>query len=101
MAHNNIQEMLDRGVANPKWNNLFPNFSLKHCMHSISDHCPILLNICRRVDQQEQSTCEFRFEATLLLEESCKREVKRLWNSSDGSILDIIRYVERGLMNWA
>ncbi|MBA0751462.1 hypothetical protein Gogos_000383 [Gossypium gossypioides] len=52
-------------------------------------------------DQHEQSIREFRLEATLLLEESCEGEVRRLWNGSDGLILDIIRYVRHGLMNWA
>ncbi|KAE8695396.1 hypothetical protein F3Y22_tig00110716pilonHSYRG00078 [Hibiscus syriacus] len=38
---NNI---MDRGVANTNWWELFPNFRLGHLPPSVSDHCPILLS---------------------------------------------------------
>lgn len=81
MAHNNIQEQLDKGVANSGWKEVFSNFTFKHCVHSVSDHCPLLLDSCRRDVQQIQRVCHFKFEATWLLEESCEGKVRHLWNS--------------------
>lgn len=53
LASNNIQERLDRGVSTPGWEDLFPNYSLKHCDHSISDHFPLLINTCGRMTRKE------------------------------------------------
>ncbi|KAA3464778.1 reverse transcriptase [Gossypium australe] len=47
LVNNNIRERLDRGVANPKWRNLFPGFEVGHLQHSFSDHCPIVVNTNR------------------------------------------------------
>ncbi|MFQ6648039.1 hypothetical protein Gotur_021851 [Gossypium turneri] len=44
LPETNIKERLDRGVANDKWRNLFPTGNIHHLTHSISDHCPLLLN---------------------------------------------------------
>ncbi|KAA3473093.1 non-ltr retroelement reverse transcriptase [Gossypium australe] len=43
-ASNNIHERLDRGVANPSWYNLFPNYRLTHLNSPCSDHLLILLD---------------------------------------------------------
>ncbi|KAA3489694.1 reverse transcriptase [Gossypium australe] len=43
-AENNIRERLDRGIANEKWRLLFPTAYIRHLAHSMSDHCPLLLN---------------------------------------------------------
>ncbi|KAH1121242.1 hypothetical protein J1N35_004402 [Gossypium stocksii] len=40
----NIRERLDRGVANSDWMNLFSSYSVEHLSHSISDHCPVLID---------------------------------------------------------
>ncbi|GMI89728.1 hypothetical protein HRI_002642100 [Hibiscus trionum] len=40
----NIRERLDRGVSNPAWRALFPQFSVQHLTHTISDHCLVLVN---------------------------------------------------------
>lgn len=48
-ASTNIREKLDHGVANPTWWTLFPDFSVSHLLHSISDHCPLLVTECETV----------------------------------------------------
>ncbi|KAH1038119.1 hypothetical protein J1N35_039862 [Gossypium stocksii] len=39
-----VEFQLDRGVANSAWWLLFPNFSLRHLLHSFSYHCPLFFN---------------------------------------------------------
>lgn len=41
---NNIQERLDRGVANELWRNKFPAARVFHLTRVLSDHCPIHVN---------------------------------------------------------
>ncbi|KAA3488781.1 reverse transcriptase [Gossypium australe] len=38
----NIRERLDKGVANENWMSMFPEATIQHLVHSISDHCPLL-----------------------------------------------------------
>lgn len=77
---NNIRERIDRGVANDAWIQLFPSFSLRHLLHSFSDHCPLLIETEVR-GRKSRIDC-FRFEAWWALEDSCEVEVKKLWESS-------------------
>lgn len=44
LPETNIRERLDRGVANNRWRHIFPIGNIRHLPHSISDHCPLLLN---------------------------------------------------------
>ncbi|PPD73535.1 hypothetical protein GOBAR_DD29539 [Gossypium barbadense] len=43
-ALTNIREQLDQGVANAPWWCQFPDFLVDHLLHSISDHCLILVS---------------------------------------------------------
>ncbi|XP_017639863.1 uncharacterized protein LOC108481210 [Gossypium arboreum] len=101
LSHNNTRERLDRRVSTPGWKDLFSNYSLKYCGHSVSDHCPLLLSICGWMGRQEHKYCNFKFEATWILEELCKDEVHRLWVNTEGSICDRLQSVGKGLMRWA
>lgn len=40
----NIQERLDRGVANELWRSIFPTARVSHLTRVMSDHCPIFLD---------------------------------------------------------
>ena len=42
-AVNNVQERLDRFVANDSWLSLYPHYQVHHLVRYGSDHCPILL----------------------------------------------------------
>jgi hypothetical protein len=59
-GRDNIREMLDRGLANQGWGNLFPNSLINHFLASNSDHCPILL---LTIGSYRNIPKPFRFEA--------------------------------------
>lgn len=45
LSETNTRKHLDRCLAKAEWEQLFPNFSLKHLSHSFSDHCPLLFQM--------------------------------------------------------
>ncbi|GMI96865.1 hypothetical protein HRI_003355800 [Hibiscus trionum] len=98
-ASNNIRERLDRGVANQAWWDLLPNFQVDHLPHSISDHCPILLN-STGLSSLPSRIWHFRFEAAWLLERSCEDEFRNLWAAANGPLLEKLAHVGRGLEAW-
>lgn len=61
LPETNIQERLDRGVANTEWIVLFPEVKAQHLTHTFLDHCPILLDTMKYEDLGWISN--FRFEA--------------------------------------
>ncbi|MBA0712746.1 hypothetical protein Golax_011824 [Gossypium laxum] len=44
LVDNNIREMLDRGVANTEWWDLFPRYKVNHLQHSFTNHCPVVVD---------------------------------------------------------
>ncbi|KAA3476013.1 reverse transcriptase [Gossypium australe] len=56
----NIRERLDRGVANEEWQNMFPDGSIGHLTHSMSDHCLLLLKTKR--EETGAKVSSFKFE---------------------------------------
>ncbi|GMI89666.1 hypothetical protein HRI_002635900 [Hibiscus trionum] len=93
-----VRERLDRGVVNGEWWEMISNFSLSHLSHTFSNHCPLLLDTNFQANQPKNHM--FRFEAAWLMEESCMTEVKRLWESSIGSVPDRLQAVGSGLDRW-
>ncbi|GMJ08562.1 hypothetical protein like AT1G43760 [Hibiscus trionum] len=98
MQANNIRERLDRGVANGNWWDLFSDFTLVHQVHSISYHCPLLLDTLGAIRQVRN--WPFKFEACWLAEDSCESEVIKLWDESTGSVPSRLRHVCMGLNKW-
>ncbi|KAA3472916.1 reverse transcriptase [Gossypium australe] len=96
---NNIRERLDRGVANEYWQNMFPDGSIQHLTHSISDHCPLLVKTRR--EECGDKTSSFKFEAWWLLEETFDSEVRNIWESSSGNLLAKLNKLQFGLRSWA
>ncbi|KAK5819234.1 hypothetical protein PVK06_024209 [Gossypium arboreum] len=45
LSKNNVRERLDRRVANQTWWETFLRYFVKHLTHSISDHCPLLVDL--------------------------------------------------------
>lgn len=80
MTSNNIQECLDKGVANDSWGQFFPYYSVSHLSHMFSDHCPVVMDI--GYDFGQNRMWQFHFEAPWFLEESCEDEVARFWGDS-------------------
>ncbi|XP_038996667.1 uncharacterized protein LOC120121355 [Hibiscus syriacus] len=98
MTAKNIGEPLDRGVVTDTWEVLFPNFKLSHLIHSMSDHCPLLLNTNSFNDTSKR--WHFRFYSSWLLEDSCEVEVVKLWNEVEGMLTTKLQHVSQGLGVW-
>ncbi|XP_016694556.2 uncharacterized protein [Gossypium hirsutum] len=99
LSETNIQERLDRGVANTEWFRLFPEVEVQHLTHTFSNHCPLLLDT--RKDEDRVWNSNFRFEAWWLLEESFICEVKFLWENSSGELPQRLERLKEGLKEWA
>ncbi|XP_059446389.1 uncharacterized protein LOC132177930 [Corylus avellana] len=72
----NIQERLDRGLANQQWVHLFPNAVINHLPASQSDHCPILLST---EGSYQNIPKPFRFEAFWTHDKSSFSVVVEAW----------------------
>ncbi|KAG8475580.1 hypothetical protein CXB51_032446 [Gossypium anomalum] len=95
----NIKERLDRGVANDKWIHLFPKRAIHHLAHSISDHCPLLINT--NEETTFKGSPNFKFEAWWTMEESIEQEIKNSWESSNGTIVEKLERLQIRLIRWA
>ncbi|KAK5832529.1 hypothetical protein PVK06_016331 [Gossypium arboreum] len=95
LPETNIEECLDRGVANADWFSLFPEFQAQHLSHSFSDHCPLFI-ITKRKDKQRIQR-SYKFEAWWVLEESFFTDVRNIWENSKGDLLNKLESVKRGL----
>ncbi|KAA3468512.1 reverse transcriptase [Gossypium australe] len=95
----NIRERLDRGVATDCWSQIFPNYSLRHLPHSFSDHCPLLIET--EDGRRMSNATRFHFESWWVLEDSCEKEIKKLWEDSSGPFLNRMKSLAEGLKAWA
>ncbi|KAA3469174.1 reverse transcriptase [Gossypium australe] len=99
LPETNIRERLDRGVANGDWVEQFPDVSIQHLTHSFSDHCPLLVSTERA--KQGVKEAAFKFEAWWTMEESFEEEVKNIWESSSGNLMQKLDELKNGLRRWA
>lgn len=78
----NIQERLDRCLANEQWQELFRGSFVTHLEKRRSDHLPILLCIRTSLTtpQERRKKRMFRFEEMWLREESCEEVIKEAWS---------------------
>jgi hypothetical protein len=77
----NVQVKLDRAVADPAWRYLFTNAKVHHLLSSLSDHCPVLVELWKDVWDKRGSRI-FRYEVMWERVESLSAEIKRLWCST-------------------
>ncbi|XP_074327302.1 uncharacterized protein LOC141665222 [Apium graveolens] len=73
-----IQERLDRGFANQRFRNLFPNAVVHVLEVSTLDHLPMLLNLNMQVYMPKAK--RFRFENIWVRESDCLNLVRDSWN---------------------
>ncbi|KAK5813410.1 hypothetical protein PVK06_028860 [Gossypium arboreum] len=99
LPERNIQERLDRGVANEKWLLMFSEAKIQHLVHSFSDHYPLL--VVTRREEERQKGNSFKFKAWWTLEDSFVDEVKKLWGIAAGDFLQKLKFVSKGLKKWA
>lgn len=95
---NNVHERLDRGVASAEWMSMFPNALVKHLPHSISIHCPLLIDTETYSHLPSQKS--FRFEACWLLECTFENIVKDFWLKGDEPLLEKLRVLKKNLFHW-
>lgn len=83
MGAYNIQERLDRYLANKYWLDKFSFHTVHHLAHMQSDHCPLLLNWDSKnpTPPRRRGKKPFRFEAMWLQDSSCLTLVDDLWRS--------------------
>lgn len=82
-----ILELLDRGLANKEWRELFPSAEVRVHELSTSDHMPLCLQLNKQVYMPRGK--RFRFENMWIQEKKCRNIVQECWNSEEMS--DIMR----------
>ncbi|GMI72452.1 hypothetical protein HRI_000914500 [Hibiscus trionum] len=101
LSTNVIRERLDRGVANSSWWDSFPDFSVQHLSHSMSDHCPVLLT---HWHPDSPSDCfneqAFKFNANWTLEESCEPLIKEFWTGNNLTLPSKLEMLGTKLIQW-
>ncbi|KAK5777636.1 uncharacterized protein LOC108481413 [Gossypium arboreum] len=102
LAGNNIQERLDRGVANQEWWKLFNNYSVQYLQHGLSDYCPVIVDT--RGDENTRtldSHKKFRFNVDWLLSEELEEQVKQGWLSNEEETMTKLTELGTRLSKWA
>ena len=81
----NLQERLDRFVANASWKDLFGSSSVTHLEKRKSDHLPIVLNIRTHMQRGTKAKKKklFRFEEMWTKEEECGEVIAAEWIKGD------------------
>ncbi|MBA0634772.1 hypothetical protein Godav_028817 [Gossypium davidsonii] len=100
---NNIRELLDSGVANRAWSEIFPSYDLTNIDNSILDHCPLLLDTDLSIGSGNSSRLggQFQFETAWLLEDSCFEQVKTLSDSNKNvTVPERLNMMGKGLKMW-
>lgn len=99
LSNNNIREWLDRGVANEEWLFRFLSTQVRHLVHLISDHCPLLDT--NNSTRDRMFVRPFHFEAWWALKATFEESVKGFWNYSTGSLIDKMQYLSTCISSWA
>ncbi|KAK6149686.1 hypothetical protein DH2020_017211 [Rehmannia glutinosa] len=80
----NIQERLDRCVANMEWVSLYPAYKIEHHARILSDHCPLTITWNDQARKKQRKRLRvFRFEKMWLQDESCRPFVQNAWMNQD------------------
>jgi hypothetical protein len=96
---NNVKVRLDRAVATSSWTDLYPNCNVTHLTSSRSDHCSILLDLCKEEIMNADAKPR-RYEAVWESEASLMEEVKAAWeNHSNPKDLGVVASNLSGVMD--
>ena len=87
-GESNIQERLDRCVANIDWVCMFPSFRIEHLVRLASDHCPVFLSWERQCSRSKRKHRVYRFEAMWLQDESV---IQSAWSEFHGLLSYLLR----------
>ena len=72
-----ILERIDRCFANPIWQTLYADATMTHLPRTRSDHCPVLLELCRQ--EVGHLNKPFRFHTIWLLHPKFSSVVQQAW----------------------
>lgn len=98
-----IWERLDRGLAKDTWFLKFPGTIDHYLQSTLSDHCPLLINLSGFEPPPRKRI--FRFKKMWLSDECCDETVEASWSSyshgySDNDILKRVVTCDRDLAWW-
>uniref|UniRef100_A0A803KXJ5 Endonuclease/exonuclease/phosphatase domain-containing protein n=1 Tax=Chenopodium quinoa TaxID=63459 RepID=A0A803KXJ5_CHEQI len=98
----NVQERIDRFLANKEWKELFSASFVSHLSKRKSDHLPLLLCISEDIGKQKKKKKRklYRFEEMWLRDESCGDIVANTW-SQEGDICSKIAHTSINLSAWS
>lgn len=101
----NVKARLDRGVADPEWNSLFPEATVEHICTSRSDHLLLLLRFGRRKEWRPVRN-SFRYEYMWERMESLTDAIVKSWgeNGTAESLSEVskkISTLQSSLNRWA
>lgn len=77
----------------------FPNASIQHLSHFVSDHYPLLISLNLSKTARPQRL--FKFEVWWTIEESFEEKVKQLWQIGNGDVLSRLNSLCSDLIEWA
>lgn len=93
----NIQERIDRSLANESWCKLFPNNAILHIRKTHSNHFPVL-TCCYGLEEDNKAR-SFRFEKAWLVNEECKPLIENIWEQNP-NVVDAIEKVPEVIIPW-
>ena len=70
-----IFERLGRGLATEGWLSLFPSSTKMHLSSTISNHVPLLIQICDQSQSKRGFRRPFRFENIWIRDAACKEVI--------------------------
>lgn len=98
----NIQERLDRFLANRTWRMAFPGSFVSHLTKRNLDHLPILLTLkgCPKVKKPKRRRKLFRFEEMWMREEESTEVIEEAWKEG-ASVKEKLKRTTSSLMKWS
>ena len=87
----NLQERLDRYVANKEWRELFGGAYVSHLEKRKSDHLPLLVCIKNRIGVVEKKRRKrlYRFEEMWLRDEKCMEVIQETWRKGEDACSNV------------
>ncbi|GMI82621.1 hypothetical protein HRI_001931400 [Hibiscus trionum] len=102
LTSTNIRERLDRAVANTEWWGLFPGYTVNHLTHTMSDHCPLLIDTAgHSISHRSNHSDRFRFDANWVMEEEMVEQLQTYWESSDSPVPARLKDLGSILQKWS
>uniref|UniRef100_A0A803LZT1 Endonuclease/exonuclease/phosphatase domain-containing protein n=1 Tax=Chenopodium quinoa TaxID=63459 RepID=A0A803LZT1_CHEQI len=98
----NIQERLDRFLANCEWRERFPGSFVTHLTKRKSDHLPILLCVKEALNTPKKRKKKklYRFEELWLRDENCSSIISEAWERG-GDLCSKIAFTSSKLSSWS